>query len=414
MDSERSTGERVLGSLIERSSLAPPDDIPDLVSEHGRRLGALELTLYRVDYEQVSLIPLSGKDGAEREPLAIDSTLAGRAFRLVQVVEQDADGCRRVWIPMVDGTERVGVMEVVVERIDQALLSDFRLLAGLAAGLVLSKSLYGDSLELARRRKPMSLAAEIHWHLLPPLTFGTERFTISGVLEPAYEVGGDAFDYALNGEIMHLAVFDAMGHGLEASLLSAVAVGAYRSARRRHLDLESAYGEMDEAVRHHFGAERFVTGMFGELNLSTGCLRWVNAGHPPPLLVRRGRVVKSLECQPSLPLGLGGPVAGLTDESLEPGDRVLFYTDGVVEARSSDGEFFGQRRLADLLSRETASGQPAPETMRRLSLAVLEHQGGALQDDATMLFLEWLTGNEQPSPSEPVLRPPTPSGTQSP
>lgn len=395
MDAARSTAERVLGSLIERSTLVPPDDVPELVTEHARMMGALELTLYRVDYEQVSLVPLGGKGAAEREPLTIDTTLAGRAFRLVQVFEQEADGCRRVWIPLIDGAERVGVMELVIEAIDEALLSDFRHLAGLAADLVLSKSQYGDTLELARRRKPMSLAAEIHWHLLPPLTFGTERVVISGVLEPAYEVGGDAFDYALNGDITHLAVFDAMGHGLEASLLVTVAVGAYRSARRRRLDLEATYVEMDQAVSHHFGAERFVTGMFGELNLSNGLLRWVNAGHPPPMLVRRGRVVKSLECSPSLPLGLSGSPVGLSEESLEPGDRLLFYTDGVVEARSKEGEFFGQRRLADMLSRETASGQPAPETMRRLSLAVMEHQEGALQDDATMLFLEWLTGNEQ-------------------
>lgn len=394
MNSDRSTGERVLGSILERSSLTAPDDVPDLVAEHARMLGALEAVLYRVDYEQVSLMPLGGKNVPEREPLTIDATLAGRAFRLVQVLEQEADGCRRLWIPLIDGTERVGVMEVIVERIDEPRMAQFRLLAGIAAELILAKSQYGDNLELARRRKPMSLAAEIHWHLLPPLTFGTERVVISGVLEPAYEVGGDAFDYAVNGDVTHVAVFDAMGHALEASLLSAVAVGAYRSARRCELDLEATYALMDQAVRQHFGSERFVTGMFAELNLSTGRLRWVNAGHPPPLLVRRGRVVKALECSPSLPLGLGGSVVELTEESLERGDRLLFYTDGVVEARSKDGEFFGQRRLADMLGRETASGQPAPETMRRLSLAVMEHQEGALQDDATMLFLEWLSGHE--------------------
>ncbi len=395
MNSERSTGERVLGSLLQRSSLTAPDDVPDLVVQHARMLGALEAVLYRVDYEQVSLMPLGGKEVPDRVALTIDATLAGRAFRLVQVVHQEADGCRRLWIPLIDGTERVGVMEVIVERIDEPRMTQFLLLAGIAAELILAKSKYGDNLELARRRKPMSLAAEIHWHLLPPLTFGTERVVISGVLEPAYEVGGDAFDYAVNGDITHLAVFDAMGHGLEASLLAAVAVGAYRGARRRSLDLESTYAEMDAAVRQHFGAERFVTGMFAQLNLVSGRMRWVNAGHPPPLLVRRGRVVKSLECSPSLPLGLGGSVVELTEESLERGDRVLFYTDGVVEARSKDGEFFGQRRLADMLGREAASGQPAPETMRRLSLAVMEHQEGALQDDATMLFLEWLSGNEE-------------------
>lgn len=394
MDTQLRTHEGVLGQLLENARLAPPDDIPDLVVQHARMLGALEVVLYRVDYEQVCLVPLPGREVPEREQLTIDATLGGRAFRLVQVQEQEADGCRRLWLPLIDGTERIGVMELLIDDIDEPLLAGFRQFAGVAAALVLSKSQYGDGLELARRRKRMSLAAEIHWHLLPPLTFGTERVVISGVLEPAYEVGGDAFDYAVNGDVTHVAVFDAMGHGLEASLLAAVAVGAYRSGRRRQLDLHSSYAEMDEAVRQHFGSERFVTGLFAELNLSSGRLRLANAGHPAPLLVRRGRVVKSLECSPSLPLGLGGCVVELTEESLERGDRVLFYTDGVVEARSKAGEFFGPRRLADLLSREAASGQPAPETMRRLSLAVMEHQEGELQDDATMLFLEWLGAAE--------------------
>ncbi len=394
MQAEVSRGAEVLGRLIERSSLTAPDEVADLLVEHARLIGAIDLVLYRVDYEQVSLIPLPGKDVPDRDVLTIDTTLAGRAFRLVEVLEQDADGHQRVWIPLLDGTERVGVMELLIDTIDADSLALFRQFATLAAELILNKSQSGDGIELARRRRAMSLAAEIHWHLLPPLTFGTERVVISGVLEPAYEVGGDAFDYAVNGDITHVGVFDAMGHGLQASLLSAVAVGAYRNTRRRRLDLERAYVEMDEAIRQHFGLDSFVTGLLAELNLANGKLRWINAGHPAPLLVRRGRVVKTLECSPSLPLGMGGTVTQLTEEGLERGDRVLFYTDGVVEARSKDGEFFGHRRLSDLLDRETASGQPAPETMRRLSLAVMEHQEGELQDDATMLFLEWRSASD--------------------
>lgn len=394
MQAEVSRGPEVLGRLIERSSLTAPDEVADLLVEHARLIGAIDLVLYRVDYEQVSLIPLPGKDVPDRDVLTIDTTLAGRAFRLVEVLEQDADGHRRVWIPLLDGTERVGVMELLIDTIDADSLALFRQFAALAAELILNKSQSGDGIELARRRRAMSLAAEIHWHLLPPLTFGTERVVISGVLEPAYEVGGDAFDYAVNGDITHVGVFDAMGHGLQASLLSAVAVGAYRNTRRRRLDLERAYVEMDEAIRQHFGLDSFVTGLLAELNLANGKLRWINAGHPAPLLVRRGRVVKTLECSPSLPLGMGGTVTQLTEEGLERGDRVLFYTDGVVEARSKEGEFFGHRRLSDLLDRETASGQPAPETMRRLSLAVMEHQEGELQDDATMLFLEWRSASD--------------------
>lgn len=387
-------GERLLGSLIERSHLAAPDDVPMVIAERAHLLGATDIVAYVVDYEQITLIPLLRPDGPAREPLLVDGTLAGRAFRLVQLHDQDADGRRRLWVPMLDGTERIGVLELTLDSVDEEVLRRCRQLAGYVADLILSKTKYGDSLELARRRRPMSLSAELQWKLLPPLTFATEYVVISGVVQPCYEVGGDVFDYAVNGATAHVAVLDAMGHGLEASLLAAVAIGAYRQARRRGRGLECTFADMDEAVARQFGPERFVTGVLGELDVRTGRLRWVNAGHPHPLLLRRNKVVKDLDCEPTLPVGLGGTVAAVGEESLEPGDRLLLYTDGVVEARSAEGEFFGRRRLAELLEREAASAQPAPEAMRRLSMSILAHQQGQLQDDATMLFVEWMSGRD--------------------
>ncbi len=95
--------------------------------------------------------------------------------------------------------------------------------------------------------------------------------------------------------------------------------------------------------------------------------------------MRDGNLVKTLHVDPAPPLGLGrsadptGPADPLTigTEQLEPGDRVLFYTDGVTEARSPDGDFFGPERLVDLISRNLASGLPTPETMRRVVRALL-------------------------------------------
>jgi serine phosphatase RsbU (regulator of sigma subunit) len=126
----------------------------------------------------------------------------------------------------------------------------------------------------------------------------------------------------------------------------------------------------------------------------------VNAGHPEPLLLRHGRLVKSLHTESGPPMGLD-PLAGGTAarevavERLEPGDRVLFYTDGVTEARSPDAEFFGTQRLTDLLARHLAAGLNTPETMRRVIRALLQHQQGQLTDDATLLLLEWRTASER-------------------
>jgi serine phosphatase RsbU (regulator of sigma subunit) len=107
--------------------------------------------------------------------------------------------------------------------------------------------------------------------------------------------------------------------------------------------------------------------------------------------------VKPLDLDPALPFGLGdlGPDAPwplvVGRESLEPGDQILLYTDGVVEARSPEGAFFGVQRLTDLLARNLASGLPTPETMRRVVRSLLRHQQGQLTDDATLLLAEWLT-----------------------
>jgi serine phosphatase RsbU (regulator of sigma subunit) len=266
--------------------------------------------------------------------------------------------------------------------------------AHLIAELVLSNSQYSDSYAWVRRRRPMTLPAEMQHALLPPLTFGTSRIVISGLLAPAYEVGGDAFDYSLNGNIAHVAVFDAVGHGLHASLLANLAVSCYRNSRRAGLPLEGCVEAIDAALTDGFGVERYVTAVIAQLDIDTGLLSWINAGHPAPMLLRGGQLVKELLCEPALPLGMGaltGPVTyEICEESLQPGDRLLLVTDGVDEARTEDGSFFGRDRLAEFAAKELASGLPTPEVMRRLHTAILRYQTGQLQDDATTLFVEWL------------------------
>ena len=265
---------------------------------------------------------------------------------------------------------------------------------------MLVKDAYGDLFARVRRRRPMSLAAEIAWNLLPPLTFGTERLVISCVLAPVYEVGGDSFDYAVDATTARFAVFDAMGHGLQAGWTATIAISAYRNARRRGLDLPATVAAINDAIEATFGRDSFATAVLAELDLASGRLTWHNAGHPRPFLLRGGRIAKTLVGQPGLPLGLrsigspGSPPA-VQSEPLEPGDRLVLFTDGVVEARSTEGEFFGMERLADLVAHHAAAGLPAPETMRQLMHAILAHQKGQLQDDATVVLVEWQTGGSE-------------------
>jgi serine phosphatase RsbU (regulator of sigma subunit) len=118
-------------------------------------------------------------------------------------------------------------------------------------------------------------------------------------------------------------------------------------------------------------------------------VRWLNAGHPRPLLLRGGRVVRTLACSPRPPLGIPRTDPEIATEQLEPGDSLLLFTDGVVEARSAQGQAFGFDRLADFFGRAAASGLEPAETMRRLVHDVVEHHGGQLQDDASCVLIEW-------------------------
>jgi len=229
----------------------------------------------------------------------------------------------------------------------------------------------------------------MQWDLLPPWSASFPGAQVAGILEPAYDIAGDAFDYAAEESTLHFGITDGMGHGLRSTMLAGLAVGAYRHARRHGAAVPEIHEAVDQALVSYYGDDSFATGIIGTLALGTGRLEWSCAGHPPPLLVRGRKVVAELETQPTLPFGLGGgsPVLGSCD--LEPGDAVLLYTDGVTEARAPDGELFGLERLTDLLEREAASGQLPEELLRRLVRALLDHQASGLRDDATLLLLRW-------------------------
>ena len=399
-------GLAALRLLLRTTHLAGPDDLPALVQAAGAELGALRAVLYLVDYDQVQLMPLvdAATDGDSPEPLPIEGTLAGRSFSDVCQHVTASDAGRALWTPVLDGTDRLGVLHLqfgVDCDVDEELMRIGADVAALLADLVATRALYGDAVERARRRVPMTLPAELQWRLLPPLTFVSPRVAVSGILAPTHEVAGDSFDYALNGNVLHVALVDAMGHGLESTLLAAVAVGAMRNARRAGLALPDTVQAMDAVLSAQFGPDRFVSGIIGELDTDTGWWRWATCGHPPALLVRGGRVVKELDAVVAVPLGLGMFEDGVEvgAERLERGDRLLLYTDGVVEARNADGVFFGVERLAELVIRQDAARRPTAETLRRLNLAILNHQEGALQDDATTVLVEWLT--DQPERSTP-------------
>jgi hypothetical protein len=384
-----------LRGLLRQSHHARPEDLAQMAMRAARLVGATAMVVYLVDHQQRELLPLAASDAPSREPFMIDGTLAGRAFTTVTACVSDAGpGGARVWTPLVNGAERLGVVEVVLAApVGDATVEDCATVAALLAELVTTRRLYSDTIERLRRREPMGLAAEMLRAQLPPLTFSTGHLVISGVLEPCYDVGGDAFDYAVNGDTAHLALFDAVGHGsaggMRAVVLASLALAAYRNARRAGFDLIATYHHIDQAVHDH-DREGLITAVLGELDQRTGVLQVISAGHPSGIVIRHGKAVTVLPTPTALPVSLGHnrpPV--VIEEALEPGDHVLLYTDGIIEARSAHGEPFGLDRLIDFTVKAIADQLPLPETTRRLVHAILDFQDDRLQDDATVLLTQW-------------------------
>jgi serine phosphatase RsbU (regulator of sigma subunit) len=392
---QRVAGE-MLQEVLRRAHLAPAPQLAAMVAEEARRIGAQPLVIYLLDREQKLLVPVPGDVPGEREAIAIKGTVAGRAFISNSIIELEEDGARRLWLPLLDGTERLGVTEMTFagrrQPLPEPLMALCERYTHLIATLISNKDVYSDFFERLRRRQPMKMAGELLWDLLPPQVLATDSFVLAALLEPCYDMGGDAYDYAINDDgILHFAVFDGMGHGLAAAGVTAFALSAYRHCRRGGAQPAAMYEAIDAAVHDQCATPRFVTGLIAQLDVDTGRLSWISAGHPPPLLLRDGHLIGTLDVQPSPPLGLrlaeGEPVQG--EESLQPGDMVLLYSDGLTEARRHDGELFTEERLAEFIERQAANGLPAPETLRGLREAIIERGEAALRDDATALLVEW-------------------------
>ena len=357
----------------------------------GRLLAAASGTgpdpvVYLVDFARQVLLPLAA--GVPEEPVM--GTLAGRVFTTGQpAVGAAGDGTALVWVPVLEQTARIGVLAVAVPDPSPEAVRRAELL-GVFAGLVVTGlTQVSDAPRVLRHGRRMSLPASMQWDMMPPWALRVPGAEAAGILEPAYDIAGDAFDYAAGDGVLHFAVIDAMGHGLGSTQLAGLAVGAYRHARRGGESLTGMHAAIDDALASDYDDLSFATGILGALHLGTGRLDWTCAGHPLPMLLRDRTVIKELECAATLPFGLGGGTPVVNTFDLEPDDAVLFYTDGVTDAHPPHGDLFGLSRLADLLERAAASEREPEELLRLLVQALLEYQQGDLRDDATLLLLRW-------------------------
>jgi serine phosphatase RsbU (regulator of sigma subunit) len=417
----RDPGPRSASSVLAAAEAASPVDAAEAVTrELGLALDATKASFLIADLSGRALVRLAHvqlrtADGDEvSTPLApeerrsveesatvlpFDGGPAEWAVRSqeVQVVAPEpgssgSDGAGS-WVVLAPVTERgevIGVLELTLpHRPDTATCDEIARLAHLLAFLVIANRRHTDLYEWGQRSRPLSLSAEIQHRLLPgPQTCEAGSFTLAGWLEPAASIAGDTFDFRLARDVLHLSLTDAMGHGVGAALAATLCVGSLRNARNAGASLIEQVASTNKAMAEHStrtDTEDFVTGLIGRVDLRTGTLQLINAGHVAPYLIRGPRT-GSLDLPVDLPLGLFDETTYRTSSvDLEPGDRIVLLTDGMVERNAV---------AVDLPAAiaETRSLHPR-EAVRALADRVLDATGGALNDDATVLCLDWHGGH---------------------
>lgn len=385
-----SASERVFEDLVWVAHAHGPFEALELADRYAHALGLTRVTVHLVDLQQRVLVPLlSGPE------LDVDTTLAGEAYRFESMRLAEGEDGLDLWLPLMGGADRMGVLHVVTETLDRPTLHRCRTLAALLSLIINSQRAHNDGYLRRVRKRNVDLRTEMLRAFLPQRSVGTGRGVSTAVLEPAYEVGGDAFDHAITRDVLHATILDAMGHDLASGLTAAVAMAGARNARRSGAGLTQLTGNVSNALSEWL-PERFCTGVFSTLDLVGGVFSWVNCGHPAPLLIRRQELIGGALDRPAAPpLGLGleeDHSYALHQIQLEPGDQILLYTDGVVEARDSDDEMFGLERFVEFIIRATAGDERAPETLRRLIQDIREYQEGQFTDDATIMLIQWQPG----------------------
>lgn len=268
--------------------------------------------------------------------------------------------------------------------------ADLRALGTLVGVALLAGFDANDVLHQRRREQAMALPAELQWSLLPEPDYSDALFSISAAVEPAYETGGDVYDYAVAGTTVRMSVLDAMGHGLRAALCSALAVASVRRARREGESLRTIAEATHDALREQYGDSAFVTAVLAEVDLEARQLRWLNAGHPRPLLWRDGSL-EELVSEPVIPLGMDvgtdRPEMVASSIALQPGDVVCLYTDGMVDNLGIAGEPYGTDRFFSALSDRLAATADRGLIVARDAISDLtEYSDGDLRDDATLIL----------------------------
>nr|WP_296068551.1 PP2C family protein-serine/threonine phosphatase [uncultured Actinoplanes sp.] len=367
-----------VGALLRAT---PPDRLPEaLLGQLSVSHGATRTEILLSDLTMNGLWPVVDPDGAP------GGSLEMRSFGSQQPV---VDGTR-VLLPLTVWGDRLGVLRVELsEPPARGLADELTEIAGELAMALRTAAQDTDRYRRVTRRQRLTMAAELQWDLLPGRSLYGERFRLAGALEPAYAMYGDHYDWSVTGDRLTLTVLNGYGDGIEAALLTTVAVNAMRNARRSGAGIVEQAELASDAVYSRYGGAAHVATLLLEIDLSDGFVEAVDAGSPRAMIAHQGEI-RPVMLEQQLPLGMFGDGRYETQKfQLQPGDRLLVVSDGVHSATPGGRPPYGDAALLTTLRRTRL--QPPAEAVSTVVRGLREYHSGAdLEDDAVIVCLDWL------------------------
>ena len=371
-----------VGSLLRA---APPDRLPEVVVTHLRAhhaAGRVEVLL--ADLTMTALWPVIDPDAALSGPLE------QRCFGSQQpLVDAGPEGPTRLFLPLTVWGDRLGVLRVeTAELAGRALIDEVAGIADELAVALRSADVVTDRYRRVVRRQRLTMAAELQWDLLPGRSLSGDRFRLAAALEPAYAMYGDHYDWSVTGDRLTLTVLNGHGDGIEAVLLTTVAVNAMRNARRSGANIVEQAELASDAIYSRHGGAAHVSTLLLEVDLAGGAVDAVDAGSPRAMTANNGEI-RPVTLEQQLPLGMFGDGRYETQKfQLEPGGRLLVVSDGVHSATPGGRPEYGASALPAALRRTRL--QPPTEAVGTVVRALREyHAGTDPEDDAVIVCLDW-------------------------